>query len=507
MQYLVRAQRSQEIGTETVARTDTNKPTSNDPNEWRQYWLKQDQPWRREPEISEERQKELHSRRLAEPNIVRGVYPFRGIRLSRGDIEWLLASHDDGQGYTGPVDWNDPRQRTRTGLDLRGADLSFQDFSSLPLARMIGGLTREEWGAGWDNPMPGATAMAAVHMEGAIFDNARLEGAVLLGAHLQRSRWNDAHLEQAEMTSANLSGAILNNARLEAANLSLSTLVGSTVDDTELERLRKYDPQFPSRLPAAYLRGVRFNEETDLFGISTTDDQGVGFYAVDVGWRGVDLTRVRWDARMVLADDQDARKARMPDGSRKLPMTRYFQVSEAVRANRQLATALEANGLHTEAARFAYRAHVLHRAELFRSMLLPALPWWLRFHNLPAFVFSYFLDILAGYGYKPWRSLYLYVYTVWVFAATYHFLGMSHGSHLSWLESIVVSMIAFHGRGFLSVTFQPADPQGVVGAIEAFIGLIVEASASFLKGDRRNSVAACGVMRQDAPRPRAARGD
>ena len=37
-----------------------------------------------------------------------GVYPFKDIKLSRADIEWLLAMHEGGRG---PVEWSDERQR------------------------------------------------------------------------------------------------------------------------------------------------------------------------------------------------------------------------------------------------------------------------------------------------------------------------------------------------------------------------------------------------------------
>src|SRR5947199_1382038 len=71
-------------------------PTS--PEEWCIHWQEQNQPWRTEPEIPRERQQELNKCRAIVPNIEKGLYPFGGIRLSRADIEWLLATHEDGRG-------------------------------------------------------------------------------------------------------------------------------------------------------------------------------------------------------------------------------------------------------------------------------------------------------------------------------------------------------------------------------------------------------------------------
>ena len=44
----------------------------------------------------------------------------------------------------------------------------------------------------------------------------------------------------------------------------------------------------------------------------------------------------------------------------------------------------------------------------------------------------------------------------------------------AWNEAIVISMTAFHGRGFFPEQFKPGDPQALVAAIEAFVGLLIE---------------------------------
>src|SRR2546426_12315345 len=125
------------------------RPTNDDKEAWKAYWKEQDQPWRTEPEIDTERQKYLAERRSITPDIEQGIYPFKDVKLSRADVEWLLATHENGRG---PVDWSDEHQRKREGLDLRGADLSYIDLSNLPLARLCGGLTEIEWNPFIDEP-------------------------------------------------------------------------------------------------------------------------------------------------------------------------------------------------------------------------------------------------------------------------------------------------------------------------------------------------------------------
>jgi hypothetical protein len=42
-----------------------------------------------------------------------------------------------------------------------------------------------------------------------------------------------------------------------------------------------------------------------------------------------------------------------------------------------------------------------------------------------------------------------------------------------WNEAIVISMTAFHGRGFFQTAFQPGDLQVAVAAVGAFMGLLI----------------------------------
>lgn len=57
------------------------------------------------------------------------------------------------------------------------------------------------------------------------------------------------------------------------------------------------------------------------------------------------------------------------------------------------------------------------------------------------------------------------------FALIYYSFG-----HLAWYEALVVSLTAFHGRGFFAQQYQPGDPQSIIAAIEAVVGLLIEIS-------------------------------
>jgi hypothetical protein len=205
---------SEQDGTQ---RTAMEHPTNDDRIAWEVYWAEL-QPkewfeawgyWRTEPEIDEGRKIYLTERRAIQPDINKGTYPFKNIKLSRADVEWLLATLENGRG---PIDWNDESQRKRNGLDLRGTILNKANLSGLPLACILGGL-----GTNIQITSTGETvftttdqrAKAAVHMEGTDLFKAHLEGANLSRGRLNRANIREAHLKKTEFFYAHLEYAYL----------------------------------------------------------------------------------------------------------------------------------------------------------------------------------------------------------------------------------------------------------------------------------------------------------
>ncbi len=419
------------------------RPTTHDQDEWEAYWKAVGQPWRTEPEIEAERQQYLAERRRITPDIKQGMYPFTNIKLSRADVEWLLATHEDGRG---PVDWDDVSQRQREGVDLRGADLQKVNLSSLPLAGMIGGLT----GRTWFSASPEQGEMAAVRMQGALLMQAQLAGAKLNGASLERANLFRSHLEQVELWGASLKGAYLSETKLGGAILKGAHLEGADLDRACLEGV--------STGPADLTWAI-FDRTTVLRGI-TLGNAIHGYVRVaDVNWGGANLTVVKWSQMGMLGDEQEARQ-RMHDGKLKDATTRLEELKTAVRANRQLANVLQAQALNEDAARFAYHAQKLQRIVLRRQ------------RRFGAYLFSLFLDGVAGYGYRPQRCLLLYVLALLGFTLAHYIVGVVAGPSLTWLNALAVSVQSLHGRIF---SFQSGDPQTLLNTIEAFVGLFIEA--------------------------------
>lgn len=491
---------------------------------WRAYWAARGWPWRTQPEIDARRQAYLTTQRHITPNSKKSVYPFKDTRLARADVEWLLATHESN-GIRGPVDWSDERQRQREGLDLRGADLSEADLSGLPLTKLRGGLTEDEW----RNAQVHQVEAAALHLEGADVSGAYLQGAILEGAHLEESRLRDAYLEQANLRFAHLEGASLANAslersallgasldgailngahlefaelgnvslagaelfaaHLEGARLSNAHLAGKRMPQHALERVRRWRPNFPDILPGANIGGMFCDTATILDDAMLGDPTSGSISVADVRWGGVNLAVVDWTPVKLLGDEREARQEMPHDagGQHKDQETRLTEFRTALRANRQMAVALRDQGLNEEADRFAYQAQVLHRDVLLIQALWSAEPGvtakaganikpWQRLQKLSAYVFSYFLDILAGYGYRPGRSFVAYVLSLLVFAVLYYVVGQDIHTQLTVIDALSLSINSFHGRGFLPSNVIPGDPVTVLAAVEAIVGLVIEIS-------------------------------
>jgi hypothetical protein len=388
-------------------------PPNDDQEAWKAYWKTQGQLWRTEPEIDVERQAFLTQRRTIEPDIKKGIYPFQGIKLSRADMEWLLATHESS-GMRGPVDWKDESQRERKGLDLRGANLSQENLFGLPLARMRGGLPYEEWLLATEEQRN----MAAVQLQGADLRRAQLQRANLWKAQLQGANLWKAQL-QGGFVEAQLQGADLRRSDLESATLDLVTL---------------------------------------------SDEKYGSVRLADVRWGDVNLAVVDWEHVTQLGDEQKAHQKKDTEGETKDKRTRIDDYKEAVRANRQLAIVLREQGLNEVADHFAFRAQKLQRVV------------WRRQRKLLKYAFSCFLSVVAGYGYRPYRCLMIYFLAVIIFTLAHYIVGAVAGPPLTFLNALAVSVQSLHGRLFSFQSSDPQALLNTIEAfVGLFIEAIVVA--------------------------------
>ena len=426
------------------------RPANDDTEGWKAYWKAQGQLWRTEPEIDAERQTYLAERRSIMPDIEQGIYPFRGMELDRSDVEWLLATHDGGHG---PVSWHE-KDKKREGLDLRGANLRFEDLSGLPLNRLRGGLTDKEWLRATTEQRSNAAILfigvnlSKAELIDAILSSADLQNSDIQGADLVGADLRGANLERAHLQKANLHGSHLEGARLYQAHLEGAHLIGARLQETSLH--------------SAYLEGAELNH------VALGNQQHIGPYLADIQWGNINLAVVDWSQVTKLGDEHKARQKKIR-GKWKDKYMRLDEYREAVQANRQLAVALRNQGLNEQADYFAYRAQICQRAVLWLQGWRSRVKW----------LGSWFLSLLAGYGYQPGRTILWYLLVIGSFAVGYY--EVTHLLHaqpypLAWYEALILSVSSFHGRGFFQPVQSLGDPVAILASIKAVVGLIIEIS-------------------------------
>jgi hypothetical protein len=235
-------------------------------------------------------------------------------------------------------------------------------------------------------------------------------------------------------------GTNLGGAHLEGANLSKAVLVGAS------------------------LREASFDGRTNLSEAHLDRRTRLG----DIQWSGVgnvNLTRLNWDAVPPLGDETALKRDATAE-----------DYEAAVRAYRQLAAQLRAQGMGEVADRFNSRAQVCQRRVLLRRALEDwRLPWLLP-EDIGRYLGSWFLALLAGYGYRPERTILWYLAVVLGFAFAYMHFGHISGHPFDPDEALVFSVTSFHGRGFFPGTLSLKDLVVKLAAAEAVIGLLIEVS-------------------------------
>ncbi len=392
------------------------RPTTGDRQAWQAYWKYCQQAWRTEPEISTTRQRELTVLRNRQADSERGIYPFQKQRLSRADVEWLLATHEQGRGPVLPRD-----VESRTGLDLRGANLAGANLAGLPLTGLVGSLVtvpprQDEYearkkaaihleGANLSGTHLEYAHLEGVHMEGACLEHARLQSASMDGAYLE-----GANLQHADCFEASLDGAWLWSVHGEEARLWGASMREAQFFSTHLERADLSEVKLDgAELMEVFLEGanlkhacladatlyrVYFDYATQLLMVDLGDDARGLASLSHIRWGEADIDGISWSRFPMLGNEVEVYQVTDHNGAPKSLKRRRGDYRGAITATRQLARALQAQGFDEEAAYFALRARRLERTLFFLR------------GRWGAFLYAQFSDWFNAYGYRPERGIF-----------------------------------------------------------------------------------------------------
>jgi uncharacterized protein YjbI with pentapeptide repeats len=259
------------------------------------------------------------------------------------------------------------------------------------------------------------------------FSGAIMEGINLGEIHLGRADLSNADLFRANLREAYLQRVILSGTNLREADLCGSVLAGARMDT------------------ATVLVGATLDSHTRL---------------ADVVWAGVSLTEVDWTAGPILGDEAFyLRPAKSLD-------QRIRACTDAARAYRGLAVALQGQGMSRQAQEYRLRQLRLERRVLFLN------------REIVVWLVSLLLDLLAAYGERLRSTVRAYAAVIFLFAATYYLVSnyfVKQPLQLNPYESFVLSISSFHGRGFFPSSLKVGDPLAGIAAVEAVVGLLIEA--------------------------------
>ena len=307
--------------------------------------------------------------------------------------------------------------------------------------------------------------MQRANLSGADLGHANLSGADLREANLSGAYLGIANLSRAHLAKANLSEANLGQGNLSRADLGIANLSGAILREANLSRaILGFANLSEADLGEANLSEARLN------GIILADRQQGGVSLYEARLEDANLSVVDWEQLTILGDEFSDSWWQWLRQSRFLGWAEdYDEHRSAARAYQRLSKTLRDQNLNDEADRYAYRAQICRRRMAFRKILA----WPSR---LPQYVLSHFLNLIAGYGYRPERTLFVYVLFILGFAFAYMHTGMIDQHAFTLHEALIFSLTSFHGRGFFPGGLTLDDPITTLAAVEAVVGLVVEVS-------------------------------
>jgi uncharacterized protein YjbI with pentapeptide repeats len=203
--------------------------------------------------------------------------------------------------------------------------------------------------------------LSRANLFGIYLNKANLSNAILANAHLEGANLSEAHLEGANLKKAYLHGINLSNAHLEGANISEARMEGKIIPPDILAIIRQQVNDFPRELLPANLSGVFFDNTTNLKGVILGDSKLGGISLADAHFGDVSFSVVEWKPVKMLGDERKAQQLKEKDEKKIVSKDEINAYETAIRANRQLATTLQNQGLNEKASYFAYRAQVNQR--------------------------------------------------------------------------------------------------------------------------------------------------
>ena len=305
--------------------------------------------------------------------------------------------------------------------------------------------------------------LSEAYLSKANLEEADLQGAFLEEANLQRASIWKANLSEANLSTANLQGAYLYGANLQGANLSRANLSEANLSTANLQGAHLY---------GANLQGARLQ----IANFSYAYFRDANLASTNLYLAVFDKSYL-WQARniddIVISEKSGDKKKDIDD---KLEL--YRQSSQIYR---NLKNYFRDEGIYEKSGNYYYREKIIER-KIYRHT------------DIWKYLGSFFLDLLCGYGEKPWKIIISSILWIFFCSFIYFILGIEgeateiafspqsclfQNLHHFWY-CIYFSFVTFTTLGYGD--FHPVGATMLFSMIEAFTGAFMIALFVFTMG-------------------------
>ena len=284
--------------------------------------------------------------------------------------------------------------------------------------------------------LAGGEDLSGCHLQKVVLKGLRAEKAVLRKADLSQadlscSHMFDVKLEGAELVGTDLSGCDLTHCDMRGADLTKARLAGA-------------------RLWNADLRGANLIEAD----ISGTDLLNARLF-------NVKLWHTEFNGAKSLGERSFSKERKMLDNPR-IDETGLLSARESYRS---LKGYFISHGMYDDASWASFKEKSMERLLLKKN-------------GDPNYLPSLLMNILCGYGEKPYRIVLSAVLTIVLFATAYFALNAVEyakvsGSVLEWTDYLYYSTITFTTVGYGDIVPKPTGTFRMLAAAEAFAGVFL----------------------------------